>query len=59
MFSSGFWRSKPYTLSTSLSLPSECIVMSVTSANSICSPAKIPRMRYSGRAYHPTPFRTY
>ncbi|CAO1434801.1 unnamed protein product [Diamesa hyperborea] len=55
MFSSGYWRSKPYTLSTSLSLPNECIVMSV------CSPAKKIRriIQYSGRALHPKPFRTY
>ncbi|XP_070502931.1 transcription factor SPT20 homolog, partial [Chironomus tepperi] len=61
MFSSGYyksktlnWRSKPYTLTTSLSLPSECIIMSV------CSPAKKKRIiAYSGKAFHPIPFRCF
>lgn len=50
------WRS---TLSTSMSLPAECLVLSVTSiASAPASSRRRPPMP-NGRAWHPQPFRAF
>ncbi|XP_055699758.1 microtubule-associated protein tau isoform X3 [Phlebotomus papatasi] len=55
------WRST--SLSTSMSLPAECLVLSVTAGSSynpsVTSAQKRQRSAKSGRVIHPQPFRNY